>query len=39
MASIDQVILSIESGRYVHIENLKVKELEPVEDEIGFRAY
>ena len=36
---IDQVILSIESGRYVHIENLEVKELEPVEDEIGFRAY
>ena len=38
-SDIDQVILAIERGHYVHIENMDVKELEPVADERGFRAY
>ena len=38
-SDIDQVILSIERGHYVHIENMEVKELEPVEYERGFQAY
>ena len=35
---IDQVILSIEQGRYVRIENLEVKDLPLVPDERGFRS-
>ncbi len=38
-SDIDQVILAIERGHYVHIENMDVKELEPVADERRFRAY
>lgn len=38
-SDIDQVILAVERGHYVHIENMDVKELEPVADERGFRAY
>ena len=37
--AIDQVILAIERGHYVHIENMDVKELELMDDERGFRAY
>ncbi len=37
--AIDQVILAIECGNYVQIENMDVKELELVEDEYGFRTY
>ena len=35
---IDQVILSIEQGRYVRIENQEVKDLPLVPDERGFRS-
>ena len=35
---IDQVILRVESGRYVQIENMVVKELPLEEGETGFRA-
>ena len=38
-SAIDQVILAIERGHYVHIENMDVKELEPLEEEQGFRTY
>lgn len=38
-SAIDQVIMAIERGHYVRIENMDVKELEPVEDEYGFRTY
>ena len=38
-SAIDQVILAIERGHYVHIENMDVKELGLVEDEQGFRTY
>ncbi len=38
-SAIDQVIMAIERGHYVRIENMEVKELEPVEDEYGFRTY
>ena len=38
-SEIDQVIMAIERGHYVRIENMDVKELEPVEDEYGFRTY
>ena len=38
-SAIDQVILAIERGHYVHIENMDVKELELVEEEYGFRTY
>ena len=34
---IDQVILAIESGRYVHIENMDVRTI-PVIEERGFRT-
>ena len=34
---IDQVILAIERGRYVEIQNMDVKTI-PVSDERGFRA-
>ena len=35
---IDQVILAIERGRYVKIENMAVRELPPVTGEYGFRV-
>ena len=35
--AIDRVILAIESGRYVHIENLDVRTI-PVIEERGFRT-
>ena len=38
-SAIDQVIMAIERGHYVRIANMEVKELEPVEDEYGFRTY
>ena len=38
-SAIDQVIMAIERGHYVRIENMDVKELEPVEGEYGFGAY
>ena len=38
-SAIDQVILAIERDHYVHIENMDVKELEPLEEEQGFRTY
>jgi len=36
-AQIDQVILAIERGTYVRIENMDVKTLPLVEDERGFK--
>ena len=36
--AIDQVILSIEAGRYVRIENLDVKMIPLEEHEYGFRT-
>ena len=38
-SAIDQVILAIERGHYVQIDNMDVKELELIEDEHGFRTY
>ena len=38
-SAIDQVIIAIERGHYVRIENMDVKELEPVEGEYEFRTY
>ena len=38
-SAIDQVILAIERGHYVHIENMDVKEQEPLDEEQGFRTY
>ena len=38
-SAIDQVILAIERGHYVQIDNMDVKELELIEDENGFRTY
>ena len=35
---IDQVILAIERGTYIRIENLDVKTIPALEDERGFRA-
>ena len=35
--AIDQVILAIESGRYVHIENMDVRTI-PAIEERGFRT-
>ena len=35
--AIDQVILSIERGTYIRIENMRVRSL-PVENEYGFHA-
>ena len=37
-AQIDQVILAIERGRYVRIENMKVKNITVIEGEYGFFA-
>ena len=37
--AIDRVILSIEAGTYVRIEDMKVKELPIDETERGFRTY
>ncbi len=37
-AQIDKVILSIEAGRYVRIENLVRRSLPLLEDERGFRT-
>ena len=37
-SQIDQVILAIEKGAHVWIENMKVKSLEPVPEERGFRT-
>ena len=38
-SAIDQVILAIERGHYVQIDNMDVKELGLVEEENGFRTY
>ncbi len=38
-SAIDRVIMAIERGHYVRIENMEVKELEPVEKENDFRTY
>lgn len=38
-SAIDQVILAIERGHYVQIDNMDVKEQGLVEDEHGFRTY
>lgn len=35
---IDKVILAIEAGRYIRIENMEIHMLPPVENEKGFRA-
>ena len=35
---IDQVILAIERGTYVRIENMDIRELPPDPEERGFRA-
>ena len=37
-AQIDQVILAIERGRYVRIENMSVKNIPVIEGEYGFFA-
>ena len=37
-AQIDQVILAIEGGRYVHIENMDVKRIPVVEHDYSFRT-
>ena len=37
-SQIDQVILAIERGTYVHIENMDVRTIPVVDDEHGFRA-
>ena len=37
-AQIDQVILAIERGRYVRIENMRVKNIPVIEGEYGFFA-
>ena len=36
--AIDSVILAIEKGRYIRIENMDSRRLDPVEDEYGFRV-
>ena len=36
--SIDSVILAIEGGHYVKIENMAVRSLAPVDGEYGFRV-
>lgn len=36
--NIDRVILAIEAGRYVKIENMDVKTVPPEEHEYGFRT-
>ena len=35
---IDQVILAVDRGTYVHIENMDVREIPLVEDERSFRT-
>ena len=37
-SQIDQVILAIERGTYVHIEGMEVKKIPVVENEYGFRT-
>ena len=37
-AQIDRVILAIESGRFVQIENLDVKTIPVIEHDYGFRT-
>lgn len=37
-AQIDQVILAVERGRYVRIENMRVKNIPVIEGEYGFFA-
>ena len=37
-SQIDQVILAIERGTYVHIEGMEVKKIPVVENEHGFRT-
>ena len=37
-SQIDQVILAIERGTYVHIENMDVRTIPVVDGEHGFRA-
>lgn len=36
--AIDRVIMSIEAGRYVRIDNIEVKDIPLSEDERGFRT-
>ena len=36
--AIDSVILAIESGHYIKIENMAVRSLAPIEGEYGFRV-
>ena len=36
--AIESVILAIEKGRYIRIENMDSRRLDPVEDEYGFRV-
>ena len=37
-SQIDQVILAIERGRYIRIENMAVKEIPVVKHDYGFRT-
>lgn len=37
-AAIDQVLLSVEAGRYIWIENMDVRSVPAVENERGFRT-
>lgn len=37
-AAIDQVLLSVEAGRYIWIENMDVRSVPVVETERGFRT-
>ena len=37
-AAIDSVILAIERGRYIRIENMDCRRIPPISDEHGFRA-
>ena len=36
--AIDQVILAVERGTYIRIENMDCRSIPPVEDENGFRT-
>ena len=36
--AIDSVILAIEAGHYVKIENMAVRSMKPVDGEYGFRV-
>lgn len=37
-SQIDQVILAVERGTYVHIENIEVRTIPVIDGEYGFRA-